>query len=77
MPEQDRLSRELSQDELPAEAKETLEEARPVSRKPLGARRRASGSEEKPGTQGRPSDEPAPDARPGFKTPPFDAPTAY
>jgi hypothetical protein len=75
MSEQYGLSRELAQDELPTDANETLEEARPVHRKSLASGRRASGSEEKPGTEERPSAEPAPDTRPEFKTPPFDPPT--
>jgi hypothetical protein len=75
MSEQYSLSRELAEDELPGDANEALEEARPVHRKPLASGKRASGSEEKPGTEERPSAEPAPAARPQFKTPPFEPPT--
>jgi len=75
MSEQYGLSRELAQDELPDDAHETLEEARTVPRKPLASGKRASGSEEKAGTEERPSADPARDTRPEFKPPPFEPPT--
>jgi len=75
MSDQYGLSRDLSQDELPHDAHEALEEARTVDRKPLASGKRASGTEEKAGTEERPSSDPARDTRPEFKPPPFDAPT--
>ena len=76
MSEQQNLSRDLTQDELPVDADETLEEARTVPRKPLASGQRASGSEDRAGTVGRPSAQPMPGRRPEFKAPPFE-PTSY
>jgi hypothetical protein len=73
MTEEHNLSRELADDELPPEPSETLEEARPVHRKPLASGLRASATEEKPGTQDRPREGPARDRRPDLKPPPFEA----
>jgi hypothetical protein len=51
MPDRNRLSRELSEDELPDDVSEALEEARAIHRRRPDGERRAGGSEEKTGTE--------------------------
>ena len=58
MPDLDRYSRELSEDEVPAEAREDLEEARTVHRKALPLAGRAGGSEERAGIESTPRELP-------------------
>jgi hypothetical protein len=58
MPDRDRYSRELSENELPAEAREELEEARTVHRKALPLAGRAGGSEERAGIETTPHELP-------------------
>jgi hypothetical protein len=73
MPDDDRLSRELREEELPEEAHEELAEARTVHRaRPLTGR--AGGSEERSGTETVPQDEPVVEERPPIKPPPLELP---
>jgi hypothetical protein len=74
MSEQYGLSRELAENEVPPEANERLEQARPVDRRGRASGGRASATEEKPGTAERPSEPPVRDARPDLKPPPFEPP---
>jgi hypothetical protein len=52
MPDENRLSRELSEEELPDDVSEALEEARAIHRRRPDGERRVGGSEEKAGTEG-------------------------
>lgn len=71
VPERDRLSRELSDEEVPDDANETLEEARTIHRKRIASGRRGSGSEDKAGTEEVAREMPSLEARPPLKPPPL------
>lgn len=69
MSDQERLSRELRDEELPEQATEELEEARAVPRRPPLAGR-AGGSEERPGIDRTPPQMPREDERLPIEPPP-------
>jgi hypothetical protein len=70
-----RLSRELSEEEVPDHRDEDFEEARTSHRRPLRLGGLAGGSEEKPGTEPRPTTPPALEERPPAGPPPSQADT--
>jgi hypothetical protein len=69
MPDRERLSRELRDEELPEQATEELEEARTVRRRPPLAGR-AGGSEERPGVDRTPREMPREEERLPIEPPP-------
>lgn len=71
MSERYSLSRVLAEDELPDDATEALEEANRVDRRPLPGGR-AAGSEERAGTEEKPSTERVARRRPAFELPPYE-----
>jgi hypothetical protein len=68
--EEYRLSRELSEEEVPDHRDEDFEEARAVHRRPLRLGGLAGGSEEKAGTEPRPPTPAALGERPQAEPPP-------
>jgi len=73
MPNEERLSRDLRDEELPEEASEELEEAPTVHRaRPLTGR--AGGSEERSGTETTSPETPVVEERPPIKPPPLELP---
>jgi hypothetical protein len=71
MEERTHLSRELSEEELPHDATEDLEEAQTVDRAPALEGRRNGGSEEKAGIEEEPGKPPEPEERLPVDPPPL------
>jgi hypothetical protein len=73
MADRNRLSRELSEDELPDDVSEALEEGRAIHRRRPDGERRAGGSEEKTGAEEEEERAPSLKAR-QIKPPPVELP---